>query len=505
MTAPATTRIDLLLLGLLLDQPVHGYDLYQKIQAEGIDEWFNVSMAGVYYSLGKLRDQGLVIESRQRDGRSARKSIYRLKEKGRSTFFAAMEAQATSRERICLDFDLVIYLLNKLPLRRAIGLLEQRQAFLAEQAQRVQAALVTERERGDSPLKLAILDHCWRYLEMERNWLAEVVRDIQAEGETPYTPADIGTRRGLMILSGDLRQYHLPDLLRFIVSGQHDGTLTVTDGALIRILGFKEGKLACASCLRRGELPTPPRSIEEVLEGLCDLFRWQEGKFTFDQTICSQEWCVSLGLSVEGLILRGCRRVDSWAIIQRLVPSADGVFELGPASHRLAELDLTPTEEQIVATVDGVKNVAAIARELGLTVFKTSQAFYCLTAVGVVRAADPDKIRLRRLFREIAELMCNSTVAWRATPDDLTCEQEVNELCAYLPLCLNHGRIEDQTDPQLETDELVDMYRPFLQKQLEVVSRRFGQENARQALRRTLRQLAPELQDTAKRYGFDRL
>ena len=158
-----------------------------------------------------------------------------------------------------------------------------------------------------------------------------------------------------------------------------------------------------------------------------------------------------------------------------------------------------------MTSIDGVKDVATIARELGLTVFKTSRAFYCLAAVGAVRTANSDKIHLRRLFREIAELMCNSTLAWRATPNDLTCEQEVNELCAHLPLCLDLGRIEDQTDPQLETDELVDMYRLFLQKQLELVSRRFGRENARQSLRRTLRQLAPELQDTAKRYGFDRL
>ena len=41
--------------------------------------------------------------------------------------------------------------------------------------------------------------------------------------------------------------------------------------------------------------------------------------------------------------------------------------------------------------------------------------------------------------------------------------------------------------------------------QLDVVSRRFGRENARQSLERTLRQLAPELQNVAKRYGFDRL
>ncbi|MGD8490103.1 MAG: PadR family transcriptional regulator, partial [Anaerolineae bacterium] len=91
MSAPATTKIDLLLLGLLLDRPMHGYELYQQIQSEGIDTWFNVSAAGVYYSLGKLHDHDLVAESRQQGGRSSRKSIYRLTEKGRTAFFAAMD------------------------------------------------------------------------------------------------------------------------------------------------------------------------------------------------------------------------------------------------------------------------------------------------------------------------------------------------------------------------------------------------------------------------------
>ena len=74
----------------------------------------------------------------------------------------------------------------------------------------------------------------------------------------------------------------------------------------------------------------------------------------------------------------------------------------------------------------------------------------------------------------------------------------------HLPLRLNDGRIEDQSDPQLRTEELVEMYRLFLQNQFQVVSRRFGRENARRALARMLRQLAPELQDIARRYGFDK-
>jgi hypothetical protein len=197
--------------------------------------------------------------------------------------------------------------------------------------------------------------------------------------------------------------------------------------------------------------------------------------------------------------------VDNWTIIQRLVPSSDAIFELGAASQRLDSLALTAAEAGVVAAVDGVKDVATVARELGQTVFETSRAFYCLLAVSVVRTADLDKIRLRRVFREIAELMCGSTLAWRSSPDDRSCEEEVNELTEQLPLCLNRGRIEDQAAPQLKIDDLVEMYRRFLRTQLDVVSRRFGRENARQSFERTLRQLAPELQAVARRYGFDQL
>jgi DNA-binding PadR family transcriptional regulator len=503
MTTASTTKIDLLLLGLLLDRPMHGYELFQQIQTEEIDTWFNVSMAGVYYSLGKLRDQGLVAESRQRGARSPRKSVYHLTEEGRSAFFEAMEAQAASREEIYLEYDVIIYLLNRLPRQRAIALLDRQMSHLGAQLQAVQRALAEEREDRPSPLRLAVLDHRRRYLEMERDWLAGVIQDVEGVGEARYDLPD--ERRGLMILRGDLHHYHLPDLIRLIASGRHNGTLSVTDGVEIRTLSFEEGQPVCASCRRQDQPPTPPPPREQVLEGLNDLFRWQEGQFAFDQEMGCEEWCIPIRLSTEDLILEGCRWVDNWAIIQRLVPSADTIFELGATAQRLASLTLLPREEQVVAAVDGVKDVAAIARELGLTLFEASRTLYGLAAVGVVRTADLDKIRLRRVFREIAELMCHSTVAWRTAPDDRTCEEEVNESTDHLPLCLKRGRVEDQADPRLQTEALVEIYRSFLRTQLDVVSRRFGEENARQSYERTLRQLAPELQNVAKRYGFDTL
>ncbi len=503
MSTPTTTKTGLLLLGLLLDRPRHGYELYRHIQAEGIDDWFNLSTAGVYYSLRKLREQGWVAESRQRNAGSSRKSIYRLTDKGRSAFFAVVEAELASKKRTRLDYDLAIYLLNRVPLQRAIPCLEKHRSFLAEQADKVRAALAAEWGNGAPPLRVAILDHRLRFLEMEQGWLADVISSIQEESRPDHARAE--ERQGLMVLGGDLRDFHLPDLIHLIVTGHHSGTLRITDGAEVRILVFEDGQPVGASDLRQDETTTAACSCDEVLDGLCELFRRREGRFTFDQSVGDWDWCVPLECSAEELILRGCRKVDSWAIIQRLVPSADTIFELGPASRGLDRLTLTPNEEQVIAEVDGVKNVATIANELDLTLFEASRVVYCLTAIGVLHTADLDKIRLRRVFGEIAELMCNSTVAWSLSPDDRVCEKEVNQQTVHLPICLDNGRIQDRADPQLETEELKEMYHRFLQEQFKVVSRHFGRVNARQSFEQTLRQLSPELQRVAKRYGFDRL
>ncbi len=501
MTTPATTKTDLLLLGLLLDRPMHGYELYQQIQAEGIDGWFNVSAAGVYYSLRKLRDQGLVAESRQHRGASSRKSVYRLTERGALPSLQPWKASLPAEEKTYLEYDLAIYLLNRISRSGPCPNWRNAARSWRSALSRYRLASWPSRDNGSSPLKLAILDHKRRFLRMEQDWLADVVCKIQAGEEA--CEDSTSKRRSLMNLSGDLGDFYLPDLIRLIIAGQHSGALTITDGAEIRTLGFEEGRPVCAYYLRQGEPPQSPASCQEVLDGLCEVFRWQEGRFSFDQRAEYQDWCVPVECTAEDLILRGCRRVDTWDIIQRLVPSAETIFERGSAHQHLAQLTLTQTEEQVAAAVDGVKDVATVARELDLTLFETSRTFYCLTAVGVLRTADLDKTRLRRVFREIAELMCSSTLPWRSSPDDRSCEQEVNDLCRSMPLCLDHGRIQDETDPQLNVEEMKESYHFFLRQQFAVVSRRFGRANARQSYERSLRQLAPELQDVAKRYGFD--
>jgi hypothetical protein len=310
---------------------------------------------------------------------------------------------------------------------------------------------------------------------------------------------DADLHRGLMILAGDLRDFHLPDLIKLIVSGRHNGTLAVTDGTSSRTLSFVEGRPVCATSRRSdGEVRDP----DQVMNDLYDLFRWQEGAFTFDQRVEPQEGCLVLRTSAENLILAGSRWVDNWKTIQRIVSSLDTVFERREGRVSLEGLELTAEEQHVLGALDGLKDVTGLARECELTEFETSKILYGLHAVGLAQPGDLNKIRLRRLFREFAELMCQGTKPYRASPDDFACELEVNRRCADLPIRFIAGRIEDQTDPTLRTERLVDVYRAFLQTQRAVVAERFGGHVADRLLQQVLSQISPGLRDALGQYDL---
>ncbi len=481
------TRNDLLVLGLLLDRPMYGYEILQQIRTAGVDLWLAVSPAAIYYSLAKLHRRGLVLETRAR-GEGPERSVYHLTDRGRQAFFAGMVDALASQEPVYSDYDLGIYFLNKMSQEQALPLLEQRLEFL-----RRREAAVTEacqRVRGD-PLRYAILTRVATCVRTEREWLQGIIRHLRGEEEEYH---------GLMLLRGNLRDFSLPDLIKLIASGGHSGTLTVTDGLLVRTLSFHEGRPVCATSRGPdGEIRTP----EQVLNDIYDLFRWQEGAFTFDQKTGPQEGCTVLQMTIETLLLTGARWVDNWTTIQQVIPSPETIFERKDGAALPEGLELTEEERQVWEALDGVQDVTDVARACGLTEFETSKALYGLYTAGLIRPGDVEKIRLRRAFREFAELLCRATKPYRASPEDFLCEAEVNQRAADLPIRFTLSRIEDRTDPALRIEELAAMYRRFLRIQKEVVWERFGEGIAHRLLQQALSQINPSLLEIFQRYQLD--
>jgi len=98
----ALTIPDLVLLSLLAERPMHGYQANLELERRQVRDWAGVSRPQVYYSLEKLARAGL-IRSGADDSPAAGpdRSIYKTTAKGRAALAEALEREdwTTGRDR----------------------------------------------------------------------------------------------------------------------------------------------------------------------------------------------------------------------------------------------------------------------------------------------------------------------------------------------------------------------------------------------------------------------
>lgn len=484
------TKNDLLVLGFLLERPMHGYEIAQSLKGEDVSTWFEISTAAIYYSLNKLSRLRMVSETRAHASGGDR-TIYHVTDRGRDQFFAEMQALLASKEPIRTEYDLGIFMLNRLPQERAAELLERRIEFLREWRS---GLLARTAEGATHPLQRAVVRHAAAIAKLDIEWLSGLIDEVRL-GE-----ACEATFQGLMTLQGDLKDHHLPDLIKLIASGKHSGTLKLSSGQASRTLTFQDGRPHCTGSQVSG---VPVIDPDKVLKHLYELFRWQQGTYVFDQRGCPQEGCVLLEVSAKMLILQGARRLDAWDLIERMVPASDAVFEPTDVGLPSPDLTLCPEEKSVLSALDGIRDIAGAARKADLTEFETSKTLHALYLVDLVQPADPDKGRLRRVFREFAELMCRGALPYRTSAEEAeACEDEVNRRCQDLPVSISDSHIVDNTDLSLQADDLASIYRRFLRTQYTVLSERLGQEIADELQEEVLSRISPVLRETLETYAL---
>lgn len=75
----------MILLGLLCERPMHGYELAQSVAADpALPVIWRFARSEVYFLLGKLRERGYVAESGEVKGAGPTRTIYSATEQGRA-------------------------------------------------------------------------------------------------------------------------------------------------------------------------------------------------------------------------------------------------------------------------------------------------------------------------------------------------------------------------------------------------------------------------------------
>lgn len=167
------TEAELTILGLIVEQPRHGYDLEQIIEQRGIREWTDIGFSSIYYILTKLEKRSLVAADSARSGTRSRR-VFRATEEGeRAAASGTLTNIAVPRP---VPHPFLVGLAN-LPLLTELAYDEALRNRLIEIEARIVS--VTDAKNRQSPLPVSareVFSYSLSLLAAERTWLAERVR-----------------------------------------------------------------------------------------------------------------------------------------------------------------------------------------------------------------------------------------------------------------------------------------------------------------------------------------
>jgi DNA-binding PadR family transcriptional regulator len=185
---------DLVLLSLLAEQPMHGYQANLELERRQVQDWAGVSRPQVYYSLEKLARLGLIKETGDPEpALGPERRIFGTTAKGRAALADALEREDWTNQRDRPPFLTWMALSWQASPGIVLKQLQRRQKFLQGELHReLETLRAVEKEVGHGfheavwMIKLVI-----EQLRTELSWLREVVNELPHRA--PATnPARVG-------------------------------------------------------------------------------------------------------------------------------------------------------------------------------------------------------------------------------------------------------------------------------------------------------------------------
>ncbi len=111
------TKVDLMVLGLLSEQPMHGYQLKRVLEEKHADLWSAVSTGHLYYTLKKLKKLKYVAEKTSRVGNRPPRHVYSLTNNGKRALKTGLDELDVHTQRLFFSLDIVIAFAKALSLQ----------------------------------------------------------------------------------------------------------------------------------------------------------------------------------------------------------------------------------------------------------------------------------------------------------------------------------------------------------------------------------------------------
>jgi DNA-binding PadR family transcriptional regulator len=121
------SKVEVVVLGLLAEGPMHGYDLLERARARGMGSWVEVAKASIYQALHRLERAGAIAGRAQEGPEGPDRRVYRITGAGRRRLRAGLDERFGALQPYETDGGLALGFVHLLPAADARRALDARE------------------------------------------------------------------------------------------------------------------------------------------------------------------------------------------------------------------------------------------------------------------------------------------------------------------------------------------------------------------------------------------
>ena len=187
MPCPAPlTPLGIAALSLLVEEPMHPYEMYQLLMARHEDRLVKVRPGTLYHAVGRLEERGLVeAAGTDREGNRPERTTYRITSAGREALTGRLQDMLAEPVNEYPAFPLAVSEAYNLPVADVLALLDRRLELLQEQLEYLQAGEAAVRKKDVARKYWIDLQYQQTMLASEMGWIRSL-QDQLRSGELPW-------------------------------------------------------------------------------------------------------------------------------------------------------------------------------------------------------------------------------------------------------------------------------------------------------------------------------
>lgn len=172
------TNAELAILGLVVERPMHGYEIEQVIEQRSMRNWTEIGFSSIYYLLKKLESEGLVSPKVEKvDSKGPARKVFRPTRRGRSAWKRETRRALGTPKRHYPEIYLGMAGMPGLTIEETTQALEEYRAGLDRRSEEI--ARGREKSGDDLPLYVeAMFRYGEAMVEAERAWVAGLLEEL---------------------------------------------------------------------------------------------------------------------------------------------------------------------------------------------------------------------------------------------------------------------------------------------------------------------------------------